>query len=74
VIRKLQQLLLAGNTSKLAHWPLRYAFQDPEDMKLVLVSTGVELDDAKLLSDLKVQNDDVVGLCYKKEAVEGMPQ
>lgn len=42
-------------------------------MKLVLVSTGVELDDAKLLSDLKVQNDDVVGLCYKKEAVEGMP-
>ena len=45
--------------------------QDPEDMKLVLISTGVELEDAKLISDLKVQNDDVVGLCYRKEGTEG---
>jgi hypothetical protein len=42
-------------------------------MKLVVKSTGAELEDAKTLSDLKVQNDDVIGLCYRKAAGDGAP-
>ena len=41
-------------------------------MKLIFVKNGVELDDAKKLSDLHVQNDDKVKLCYKVEGT-GMP-
>jgi hypothetical protein len=41
--------------------------QDPDSMKLVLISKNLELEDARRLADLKVQNDDVLGLCYKKD-------
>jgi hypothetical protein len=41
-------------------------------MKLIHVSTGQELEDSRSLSDLKVQNDDVFGLCFKKETSAGM--
>lgn len=47
---------------------LKVPEQDPEDMKLILVKNGVELDDAKLLSDLHVQNDDEIGLCFKVQS------
>jgi hypothetical protein len=47
--------------------------QDPADMKLVKVSTGGDLDDARTLADLKIQNDDVLGLCFKTEASGGAP-
>lgn len=43
-------------------------------MKLILVKNGIELDDAKLLSDLQVQNDDEVGLCFKREDAAGPPR
>ena len=46
--------------------------QDPLDMKLVHVPTGQELEDSRTLSDLKVQNDEVLGLCFKKETSAGM--
>lgn len=36
-------------------------------MKLIKVATGEELDDARTLAEHKVQNDDVLGLCFKKE-------
>jgi hypothetical protein len=45
--------------------------QDPLDMKLIHVSSGHELEDAKTLLDHKVQNDDIIGLCYKKETSSG---
>lgn len=41
-------------------------------MKLVQVSNSLELEDAKLISELKIQNDEVVGLCYRKEGAEGV--
>jgi hypothetical protein len=50
---------------------LRISLQDPLDMKLVHVSTGQELDDSRSLADLKVQNDEVLGLCFKKETSAG---
>lgn len=46
--------------------------QDPLDMKLVHVLTGQELEDSRSLSDLKVQNDEVLGLCFKKDTSAGM--
>lgn len=36
-------------------------------MKLVNIGTGQDLDDAKTLKELHVQNDDVLGLCLRKE-------
>lgn len=45
--------------------------QDPLDMKLVHVPTGQELEDSRTLSDLKVQNDEVLGLCFKKDTSAG---
>ena len=47
------------------------AVQLPDEMKLVLTSNQVELEDAKRLADLKVQNDDVIALCYRKQSTEG---
>ena len=41
-------------------------------MKLVHVLTGQELEDSRSLSDLKVQNDEVLGLCFKKDTSAGM--
>ena len=40
-------------------------------MKLVRLSNGLDMDDAKHLSDLKIENDEVVALCYKKDSAEG---
>lgn len=45
--------------------------QLPDEMKLVLMSNQVELEDAKRLADLKVQNDDIIALCYRKQSAEG---
>lgn len=45
--------------------------QDPEDMKLVLVSSHTELEDAKPLAESKVQNDDVLGLCFRQAGGAG---
>lgn len=40
-------------------------------MKLVAQSSGAELEDAKTLNDLQIQDSEVVGLCYKVEGAEG---
>jgi hypothetical protein len=71
------------NVSQIVHQPapspaltlVSQDVQDPDNMKLVLISKNVELEDARRLADLKVQNDDVLGLCYKKdpEQVGGAP-
>lgn len=36
-------------------------------MKLVNVITGQDLEDSKTLTDLHIQNDDVLGLCLRTE-------
>eukprot|EP00892_Ulva_mutabilis_P006493 jgi/Ulvmu1/4215/UM019_0194.1 len=46
----------------------RHLDKDPLDMKLVNVGNGQDFDDAKTLKDLHIQNDDVLGLCLRKEA------
>lgn len=36
-------------------------------MKLVNAGTGQDLDDSKTLKDLQIQNDDILGLCLRKD-------
>jgi hypothetical protein len=43
--------------------------QDPASLQLQ--KEGVVLEDARQLADLKVENDDVVAMCYKNEGVAG---
>ena len=55
----------------LLHTSMLWLVQDPEDMRLVLVSSHTELEDAKPLAELKVQNDDVLGLCFRQAGAAG---
>lgn len=45
--------------------------QDIGDMKLVHMTNRTDMDDADTVSGLKVENDDVLGLCYRRENAEG---
>jgi hypothetical protein len=46
--------------------------QDPAALQLQ--KDGAVLEDAKKLADLKVENDDVVAMCYKNEGERGKTQ
>ena len=43
------------------------ALVDVEPAALQLVKDGAVLEDARRLSDLRVDNDDVVAMCYRRE-------
>lgn len=67
--------LPAGYHSRSAstcRWP-GTCVQDIADMKLVHMSSKLDMDDADTLSGLKVENDDVLCLCYRNTPADGMP-
>lgn len=45
--------------------------KDLLDMRLVLLPGNTVMEDARPLSDLKVENDHVIGLCYRNASGDG---